>query len=312
MHFLKTAREVCSVAALTAMLCGTADQAWSATIYGLTDGNRLVVFDSGSPGTIANSFEVSGVAAGQTLVGIDFRPATSSLVGVARDSSTGLTQVYTLSSLGAASAIGGLFALTGSAFGVDFNPVPNALRIVSDAEENRRITMGGAGVVNSDTALSSNGGADPGLRTIGAAYGNNVPGGIGGVTTLYVIDATSGNVFTQGGLNSSPSPNLGQLMLVGSLGLGSNLSDRIGFDILGVGTAFASVGNNLYSVNLSSGAATLIGGVALPSSCRTSPWKRYPNRPRSHWLAWGWQASSILDGGNTCSAEKGHLSALLA
>jgi hypothetical protein len=43
--------------------------------------------------------------------------------------------------------------LTGTQFGVDFNPVPDALRIVSDADQNLRITMGGAGIVNTDGTL---------------------------------------------------------------------------------------------------------------------------------------------------------------
>jgi hypothetical protein len=258
----RIARSVFGTAAAGLILLGSGFQPLSAaTIYGLTAGNRLVIFDSGSPNTISSTLAVTGLASGETLVGIDFRPSTSGLVGLARDTSTGLSQVYNLSSVGVATAIGGTFSLTGGAFGVDFNPVPDAFRIVSDAEENRRITAGGGGVVNSDTSLSSTGSPDPGLRVIGAAYSNNVPGGIGGLTTLYVIDAASGSLYTQGGVNGPPSPNLGQLILVGSLGLGSNLSDRVGFDILGAGTAFASVNNNLYSVNLSTGAATLLGSL---------------------------------------------------
>lgn len=233
----------------------------AATIYGLTTANQLVVFDSASPGVVTNTYNINGLANGQSLVGIDFRPATGGLVGLGFNASTGAGQVYTLDMLGQATAVGGVFALNGSNFGFDFNPVPDALRVISDAEENLRITMGGAGVVNNDTALSSTGSADPALRAIGAAYSNNLPGGIGGVTTLYVIDAATGNLYTQGGLNSSPSPNLGQMFLIGSLGLGNNLSNRIGFDILGAGMAFASVDNNLYSVNLGSGAASLIAGV---------------------------------------------------
>lgn len=235
----------------------------ASTIYGLTTGNQLVVFDSASPGTVTNTYTISGLASGQTLVGIDFRPSTGGLVGLGFNSTTGSGQVYTLDSLGQATATGGIFSLTGTNFGFDFNPVPDALRIISDAEQNLRITMGGAGVVNSDTALSSTGAADPNLRAIGAAYSNNMPGGIGGVTTLYVIDAASGNLYTQGGLNGSPSPNLGQLFLIGSLGLGNNLSNRIGFDILGAGTAFASVDNSLYSINLGTGQASLVGGVGI-------------------------------------------------
>jgi hypothetical protein len=260
-HPYQKLRQLSRFLAVAIILCGGFDRLQGETIYGLTGGNRLVTFDSGSPNIINSSLAVTGIGAGQTLVGIDFRPSTGGLVGLARDAA-GQSQVYTLSFGGAALAVGGLFSLTGGAFGVDFNPVPDALRIISDTEENRRITAGGTGVVNTDSNLTRIvGQPDPTLRAIGAAYSNNVPGGIGGVTTLYVVDAASGNLYTQGGPNGAPSPNLGQLFLVGSLGLSSALSDRVGFDIFGAGTAFASVDNNFYSVNLSTGAATLIGGV---------------------------------------------------
>ncbi|BDC51389.1 hypothetical protein F183_A37050 [Bryobacterales bacterium F-183] len=248
--------------ALAAIAFGGVSSLSASTIFGLTTGNQLVVFDSASPGTVSSTYTISGLNSGQTLVGIDFRPSTGGLVGLGYNSATGAGQIYSLSSMGQATAVGGVFALNGSQFGFDFNPVPDALRIISETEQNLRITMGGAGTVNTDTALTRTPGSpDPGLRTIGAAYTNNFPGGIGGVTTLFVIDAASGNLYTQGGANGSPSPNLGQLFLIGSLGLGTNLSNRIGFDILGANAAFASVNNNLYSVNLNTGAASLIGAV---------------------------------------------------
>ena len=239
-------------------------------LVGLTSGNRLVQFDSSSPGSILSNVAVSGLAAGHSLVGIDYRPLDQLLIGVARDPN-GMAQIYSLNlTTGMATALSSLFSLPGTAFGVDFNPVPNALRLVSDAETNLRITMGGSGTVNTDGSLTRTAGsADPTLRVIAAAYGNNNPGGLAGNTTLYVVDAQTGNLYTQGTANfpggGGSSPNTGILFLIGSLGLGTGLSDSIGFDIRNNGEAFLSLvnggGNMLFSVNVANGQTVNLGAI---------------------------------------------------
>ncbi len=253
---------------LAAALALSAAHLPAATLVGLTASNQIVTFDSSNPGTIVSTIGITGLTAGQNLIGIDFRPIDQALIALGRNASTGDSQVYTINrATGAATSLGGVFVFTGSAFGMDFNPVPNALRLVSDAEANLRITAGGGGVVNTDGALTRTPGTpDPNLAVSAAAYANNVAGGIGGVTTLYVVDAASGNLYTQGSINASPvSPNTGNLFLTGSLGLGTNLGSRLGFDILGANTAFFSLGGNtsstLYSVNTSTAAATAIGAI---------------------------------------------------
>jgi Domain of unknown function (DUF4394) len=150
--------------------------------------------------------------------------------------------------------------LTGAAFGVDFNPVPNALWIVSDAGQNLRIVAGGTGVVNTDGTLN------PGTPSVvGAAYSNNFAGAT--VTTLYDLDQAVDQLFTQGSPNGSPiSPNTGTLLAVGPRGVDITNSN-VGFDISGAtGVAFASLAPpfanfSLYTVNLATGAATLIGPI---------------------------------------------------
>jgi hypothetical protein len=110
---------------------------------------------------------------------------------------------------------------TGTQFGVDFNPVPDALRIVSDADQNLRITMGGAGVVNTDGSLN------PGnSNVVGVAYANNVQGGRSTDRRRSTISTPSRTPWsvTQGGVNFPPgvppvSPNTGTLFPVGSLGV---------------------------------------------------------------------------------------------
>ena len=201
------------------------------TIVGLTTSNQIFFFDSATPGSIGPLVTVTGLLPGTSLVGIDFRPAVpGQLTGVGQTGASGA--VYRIDPLtGVATQVNTIQTLTGTQFGVDFNPVPDALRIVSDADQNLRITVGGAGVVNTDGTLNP---GDP--NVVGAAYSNNVPGGVNGQTTLYDIDSVLDRLFTQGGVNFPPgtppvSPNTGTLFPVGSLGVDTN--DLVGFDISG-------------------------------------------------------------------------------
>ena len=76
---------------------------------------------------------------------------------------------------------------------------------------------------------------------------------------------------TQGSAGGTVSPNTGQLFTVGALGVASN--DNVGFDIARDGTVYATFTQpgtgttRLYSVDLTTGAATLIGVVG--SAART-------------------------------------------
>jgi hypothetical protein len=256
------------------MLCTASVQA--STIVGLTTNNELVTFNAAIPGSASPAVAVSGLISGHTLSGIDYRPIDGALVGVSTNTA-GQAQAYVINPLtGMATTLGNLFSvLPGSTLGIDFNPVPNALRIVSDAEANLRITMGGGGVVNTDSSLTrTSGSPDPDLRVVSAAYSNNVPGGNAGATTLYVIDALTGALYNQGILNfAAPTPGLqgpngGLLTLIGSLGLGTNLGNNIGFDINNVGSAYASSGNAFFSINLSTGATTQLGTIGGNSAIR--------------------------------------------
>ena len=200
---------------------------------------------------------VTGLQAGETLVGIDVRPANSVLYGVGSTS-----RVYTVNPLtGLATQVGvaGAFALTGTAFGMDFNPVPDRIRHVSNTEQNLRLNPNDGTLTATDTALN------PAGNIVGTAYANNFPGAA--TTSLYAIDSAAGTLVLIGSLNGSPiSPNTGQITTVGSLGLGTNLNEAIGFDISGQSAqAMATVTtggiSRLYSINLATGAATLQGTI---------------------------------------------------
>jgi len=49
------------------------------TIFGLTQNDRLVSFDASAPNTLLTNAAITGLNAQETIVGIDFRPATGAL-----------------------------------------------------------------------------------------------------------------------------------------------------------------------------------------------------------------------------------------
>ncbi|MEO5820048.1 MAG: DUF4394 domain-containing protein [Vicinamibacteraceae bacterium] len=215
-------------------------------------GNELIRFHSATPGTILGTATLSGLQLAEQLVGIDMRPADGQLYGVGSTS-----RLYLLNAItGAATQIGPVFPqlLSGTRFGVDFNPMVDRLRIVSDDEQNFRINPNTGGLSGVDSNLTPAG-------TVGAAaYSNNVDGT--GATLLYDIDAGSDQLLIQGQV--PPGPNTGVLTAVGPLGV--NTSSDVAFDISPFdNTAFAAlnVGGiaGLYTINLTTGAAAPIGTI---------------------------------------------------
>jgi hypothetical protein len=219
-----------------------------------------------TPGAILRTVPITGLAQGETISGIDFRPRTGQLYGVSSAS-----RVYTInSSTGVATAVGAAFtpALNGTRFGVDFNPVPDRIRLVSDAEQNLRLNPDTGGVAATDTALAfatgdANANANPNIA--GVAYTNSFNAAT--TTTLYGIDSNLDALVRQGSPGGSPtSPNTGQLFTVGALGV--NTTDQVGFDIAAPGdvalaslTTQGATTSTLYSINLTTGAATVVGAI---------------------------------------------------
>ena len=222
-------------------------------IFANTTGGRLISFDSATPGTILSNVAITGVAG--ALVGIDFRPgAPGTLYGVGNNGGVG--SVYVISTItGVATPINTGFALDGTSFGVDFNPVPDALRIVSNSGQNLRITGGGAGVVNIDGTLNIGGVTQ--TNVVDAAYTNSFAGAI--TTTLFVLqdNAAAGSdvLFIQN------PPNNGALNPVANLTI--NVSQLSGFDITADLQAFLSWngGNQFGTLNLTTGQAVNSGAV---------------------------------------------------
>ena len=258
-----------------------------ATLIGLTTADTLVTFDSASPGKILTTVAVTGLAGGESLVGIDYRPANGQLYGITTGS-----RVYTLDpSSGVATAVGGGFtpALSGTAFAVDFNPLVDRIRVVGNDGQNLRIDPTTGQVVNNtaDTPLvfdpadpqnqgffgTSGGAITPNPQVTGAAYTRNFDATANkNVTTLYGIDSNQDLLVQIGSPDGTPNnPNGGQVVVVDQIRDATTFA-RIdfnatnGFDIeAGTDKAFAvtagASGSTLYGINITSGAATSVGSV---------------------------------------------------
>jgi hypothetical protein len=244
-----------------------AGQAEAESLTGLTTTGNLVTFDSATPGTIATSVAITGLQSGESLLGIDRRPANGLLYGLGSTS-----RIYTINTTsGVATAVGATPfspALTGTAFGFDFNPVVDRIRVVSTDTSNFRLNPNDGTLAGGDTQLSyAAGDSGAGLtpRVVGSAYTNNVNGT--SVTTLFGIDSSRDVLVMQGGPSGVPSPNGGLLTTIGA-GLGFNTSDLVGFDISGTtGVAYASLtpvtggASQLFTISLTTGNASLAGSI---------------------------------------------------
>ncbi len=147
--------------------------------------------------------------------------------------------------------------------GIDFrpvdsrlNPVPDRIRVHSDADQDLRLNPATGAIAAVDAVLAyrtgdPGSGSDPSIG--GSAYTNSVAGATTAV--LYAIDTNRDVLVTLA------NPNDGQLATVGPLG--ANTAGDVGFDIAGNnGAAFVTLttgagtngaGSTLFLVNLTTG-----------------------------------------------------------
>ena len=233
------------------LICSIAAKVQAEPLVVYTTSNRLLSFDSATPGTISTNVAIVGLQTNEFLRGIDYRPANGLLYGLSNQN-----RIYTLNPLtGSAVLVSTLsVALSSPAdfFGVDFNPTVDRLRVVGSDDQNLRVNVDtGATIVDTPINPVSN-------SVVGSAYTNNFAGAT--TTTLYAIDPGTDSLYTQN------PPNNGTLNLVGNLGVDTRT--LVGFDISGTtGVAFSVLSaqgatfGSLYTINLATGAATLVGQI---------------------------------------------------
>jgi hypothetical protein len=250
--------------------------------------NTLFAFDTGTPGNIPVGINVTGLGAGENLVGIDIRPQNGQLYGLSSDGAGGV-RLYAISPvtgtavpLTAAPVMfddggGNPVPIAGTNFGFDFNPQADRVRIVTDAGINFRINPNTGLIIDGsaiDPGVNADGAITVGTTTLDAtAYTNNAPNAI--VTTQYTLDASTNKLFIQNPSNNGTQTN----GLAVTLGAGVlDFTSMSGFDIpsgINVSTAgepaagkgFAVLATTgapgLYTIDLATGQANFIGELGI-------------------------------------------------
>ncbi|SDF34831.1 protein of unknown function [Lentzea fradiae] len=271
---LKRGAAAAAVAAV--VLTGVATGSGSSTAqptglraYGISaDGTLMATFTTDRPTVLDWVRQIQGFSGDVTAVGTDIRPQDGLLylVGdkggiytVKLPSSSNWDPVVTkVSQL--------TYPLSGTNFGVDFNPAADRLRVISDNGQNLRHDLNTHSTVNDTILTTPPAGTTKGVTA--AAYTNNDLNP-DTATTLFDIGTLTDQVLIQ-----SPANN-GTLAPTGSLTV--DAAANAGFDIystLSNGKAVSSAGfatlvgpgsgSSLYSVNLLTGEATAIGRFPIP------------------------------------------------
>jgi hypothetical protein len=248
------------------------------TVFALTSGMELLKFNAGQPGRILARVPVTGLAAGDALVGIDFRVSRGVLFTLAQSG-----RVYTVNTgTGALTPVPAAplaLALPTGAFGFDFNPAVDRMRIVAESGMNLRIHPETGAVVDGNAALAGvqpdtpltyaetdvNAGKAPSVTAVAYTYNKTNEK----ITTLYAIDRGLGVLAMQGSREGSTppvSPDTGRLTTIGALGLGPLVDAS--FDISDLSnTALAAVRTpqapktRLVLVDLATGSSSTLGTV---------------------------------------------------
>lgn len=280
--FLRTATGLAALALLNACspMAGPGAQSPDRreVAVAVTTSNQLIRFNAARPDRLLSRKPLTGLQPGEQVLGLDYRSKGDVLYALGSSN-----RLYTVDvDSGAATAVGAPFAgvLQGSAFGFDFNPTVDRIRVVSDRGQNLRLHPDTGAVVDASAdqpGLQTDGPtafaptdrhAGQAARVVAAAYSYNKTDPK--VTTNFAIDAGTASLVTQGsreGVQPSVSPNGGRLFTVGALGAGP-FSDA-SFDIhvlsdqaFAALSAAGSRSSRWVQVDLQTGAAREIGTIA--------------------------------------------------
>ncbi len=241
---------------------------------GLTDGGTsLVTFRTDQPFRVKKVGSVSGLDGDAKLVGIDYRVQNGKLYGVGNAGG-----IYLLSTSDAkAGKVGQLsVALSGSTFGVDFNPAANALRVVSDNGQNLRQPFPATGDSPTAPTVADTGltlppvPPNPAVTATGvsaAAYTNNDLDATTG-TTLFDINTALDQVAIQSPANNGTLAPTGGLRIDADLDAGFDIYAKLRggrtVEVTGFATLTSGGTSALYSVDLLGGAVDRVGKFPVP------------------------------------------------
>lgn len=233
--------------------------------FAVTTANRLVSFSSTMPSSSA-AVNITGLAAGETILAVDLRPGgtpagqmyalTSSARIFTIDPASGTATLKATMAADPSDNTQPFSSLQGTRVSIDVNNLVDQLRVVSNSGQNLRVMLD-TGATFTDTPLTVGGVTPNGISEVG--YTNNFSATCR--TTVYYIDTSADRLMT------SVNASAGILTPVGPLGV--DATAIAGFDIStapdGTNTAFAALTvmgtTSLYTINLQTGAATVVGPI---------------------------------------------------
>jgi hypothetical protein len=233
----------------------------AADTYAVTTNQRLLFFQR-STGAIRSAMQLTGMGADDGIIGMDYRPQNGVLFILSRDGT-----LYSLNpERGALVVMTSLMpdpgdtsepfsGLEGEVFGINFNPVADRLRIVSDSGQNLRVNVD-TGATVTDARLN------PGSPSIAAAsYTNSFVNACR--TQLLVIDNETNTLFLQ------DPPNDGSLVEIGRVNGPAASGAPVGFEIVSGSGALTfwpdRNGAALYDIDIRSGALSAARVLRLES-----------------------------------------------
>lgn len=219
----------------------------------LSNANSIVKYNAKNLSTPLSTTPITGLAAGETITSIDYRPATGQLYGLGSSS-----RLYFINEeSGVATPLGAAAftpAITGTNASINFNPMVDRVRLVTESGQNLRLHPELGTVAATDTNISGT------TSEIGAvAYTNSIAGATS--TVLYDIDFATDKLYIQN------PPNNGTLEVVGDLTVDfEGIGD---LDILPDNSQAFAVTldtnvSSLFKINLETGKAQNIGTFAQP------------------------------------------------
>lgn len=225
------------------------------SLVGINTINQIGVFDSSNVAG-ATFTNIIGLNTGESLIGIDLRPSNNLLYGISNanrlftiDAYTGVAQfAFNLSSP---------IITSGTGYGVDFNPVADrgtgaSFRVVGTNGSNSAVNVN-TGAVVAQTSIAT------GFSAIGYSNSDPTQTAAPANTQLYYINSANDtlSVATTGFANPT-------ITLIGAIGI--DILRANGFELFSNNQAFAAINiddgtadSKLLSINLSTGASTLLG-----------------------------------------------------
>jgi Domain of unknown function (DUF4394) len=240
-----------------------ATSAQAGSIIGLVEGKWIATIDPATRKVTAKG-DVKGAP---RLIGIDVRPADGMLYGVTGEGAIVTIDLKSLQATPKSKLSENL--KSGVTATVDFNPVADRLRLMGSDGASLRVNVddGKATVDGSHKFKEGDANAGKTPKIIAGAYSNSFKGTQ--ATVLYNIDATTGSLVLQA------PPNDGVLNTIGALGI--KLNGNVGFNIVASAPdkneGWLTMGGALYSVDLKTGKATIVGKIdGLPGFLTDLAW----------------------------------------